>query len=61
MSGTPMAPKATGAVLAISAMPAPHSGVNPRPTSMAAAMATGVPNPAVPSMKQLNAYAMNSA
>ena len=26
MSGTPMAPKATGAVLAMSAMPAPHSG-----------------------------------
>ena len=55
MSGTPMAPKATGAVLAMSAMPAPHSGGKPSPTSMAAAMATGVPKPAVPSMKQLKA------
>ena len=55
MRGTPMAPKATGAVLAMSAMPAPHSGVKPSPTNMAAAMATGVPKPAVPSMKQLKA------
>ena len=52
---------APGAVLAMSATPAPQSGVKPRPTSMAAAMATGVPKPAVPSMKQLKAKAMSRA
>ena len=61
MTGTPMAPKATGAVLAIRQMPAAYRGWKPRPTSMAAVMATGVPKPAVPSMKEPKAKAMKMA
>jgi len=47
----PMAPKATGAVLAIRHSPAAYSGLKPRPTSSAAVMATGAPKPAAPSRK----------
>ena|GEM_PF-4785664 len=61
MTGTPMAPKATGAVLAMRHSPAAYSGLNPMPASMAAVMATGVPKPAVPSRKAPKAKAMNSA
>ena len=46
-----MAPKATVAVLANSAMAAEVSGEKPRPISMAAHTATGVPKPAAPSKK----------
>jgi hypothetical protein len=46
-----MAPKATGVVLPISDSQAAGSGRNPSPISMAAPIATGVPNPAAPSMK----------
>ena len=49
MTGMPMAPKATGAVLAIRHRPAAYSGLKPRPTSSAAVMATGAPKPAAPS------------
>jgi hypothetical protein len=57
ISGVPSAPYATGAVLPIKAMPAACSGRNPRPISMAADIATGVPKPAAPSMNapKLNA------
>ena len=48
MSGVPSAPKATGAVLPISARPAACSGRKPRPISIAAEIATGVPKPAAP-------------
>ncbi len=49
MTGVPSAPKATGAVLAMSDKPDAVSGVKPRPISIAAVTATGVPNPAAPS------------
>ena len=49
MSGAPRAPKATGAVLAISDKPEADSGVNPSPIKMAPVTATGVPNPQAPS------------
>ena len=47
--GIPIAPKATGAVLAIRHIPAAYNGLKPRPTSIAAVIATGAPKPAVPS------------
>ena len=47
--GVPSAPKATGAVLAISESPAAASGLNPSPIMIAAVTATGVPKPAAPS------------
>ena len=50
MTGVPSAPKATGAVLPMSERPAAASGLKPRPMSIAAQIATGVPNPAAPSM-----------
>src|SRR6185295_585819 len=43
--GVPIAPKATGAVLAISERAAAYSGVKPRPISNAEQIATGVPKP----------------
>jgi hypothetical protein len=49
--GVPMAPNATGAVLPISDSPAAGTGRKPSPISMAALIATGVPNPADPSRK----------
>src|SRR6185295_4941011 len=48
--GVPIAPNATGAVLAIRFSTADWNGLNPRPTMIAPAIATGVPNPDVPSM-----------
>ena len=56
----PSAPKATGAVLPISASPAAGSGRKPRPISMAAEIATGVPNPAAPSMNAPKLNAISS-
>src|SRR5262249_61328377 len=47
--GVPMAPKATGAVLAMSERPAAYSGVKPRPMRSAEQIATGVPKPEQPS------------
>ena len=49
MIGVPSAPKATGAVLAMSDRPDAASGVKPRPISIAPVTATGVPKPAAPS------------
>ena len=45
MMGVPSAPKATGAVLAMSDKPDAASGLKPRPMSIAAVTATGVPKP----------------
>ena len=44
----------------MSARPAAASGLKPRPMSMAAEMATGVPKPAAPSMKAPKAKPMSS-
>ena len=60
MMGVPSAPKATGAVLAMSDRPEAASGRKPSPISMAAVTATGVPNPAAPSKKAPRQKAMNS-
>ena len=49
MIGVPSAPKATGAVLAMSDRPEAASGVKPRPIRIAPVTATGVPKPAAPS------------
>ena len=56
-----MEPNATGTVFASRQMLAAKNGSNPRPTSMAAAMATGVPNPAAASMKPLKQNAISRA
>ncbi|MNZ48820.1 hypothetical protein D3C78_665730 [compost metagenome] len=47
--GMPIAPNATGAVLTIRHRPAAYNGLKPSPTSSAAVIATGAPNPAAPS------------
>src|SRR5208282_1166329 len=49
-TGVPIAPHATGAVLAIRLRTAAWKGLNPSPIMKAPAMATGVPNPAAPSI-----------
>src|ERR1700760_1080315 len=49
--GAPMAPKATVAVLANSAIAAEVRGEKPKPINMADTTATGVPKPAAPSKK----------
>jgi hypothetical protein len=61
MSGVPSAPKATGAVLPINAMPADGKGLKPSAINMAAEIATGVPKPAAPSMNAPKLKAMSSA
>ncbi len=58
MIGTPMAPKATGAVLATSATVAALSGSNPRASSITEVMATGVPKPASASISPPKQKAM---
>ncbi len=49
-TGVPIAPQATGAVLAIRLSAAAWNGRKPRPIMKAPAIATGAPNPAQPSM-----------
>ena len=61
MIGVPSAPNATGAVLPINDSPAAGSGLNPRPISIAAEIATGVPKPAAPSMNAPKLKAISSA
>lgn len=61
MIGMPIDPNATGAVSASMQMVDAYSDVNPSPTIIAAATATGVPNPAHPSMNAPNANAISSA
>ena len=58
--GIAMDPNATGAVFASRQMAAAWNGEKPRPASMAAATATGVPNPAAPSRNAPNAKAISS-
>src|SRR6185437_12079661 len=60
-SGMPIAPNATGAVLASRQIAAARNGGNPKPASMEAAIATGVPNPVAPSRNAPNANAINKA
>src|SRR5487761_2696501 len=59
--GVPMEPNATGDVFASRQRLAAKNGRNPRPVSIAAATATGVPNPAAPSMNAPNAKAISNA
>ncbi len=59
--GVPIAPKATGAVLAMSERADASSGPKPSPMSSAPVMATGVPNPAVPSKNDPSAKAMSTS
>src|ERR1035441_2961295 len=61
ITGMPMDPKATGAVFASRQIDDAYSAEKPKPTIIAAATATGVPNPAQPSMNAPNAKAINSA
>ena len=61
ITGMPIDPNATGAVLANRQMDDAYSAENPSPTIMAAATATGVPKPAQPSINAPNANAINSA
>ena len=61
MTGVPSAPKATGAVLAISDRPEAASGEKPRPIRMPAVTATGVPKPAAPSKKAPKQKAISSS
>ncbi len=58
-TGVPMAPHATGEVLAIRLSAAAWNGLNPRPIMNAPAIATGAPNPAAPSMKAPKQNATN--
>jgi len=46
--GIPIDPKATGEVFAIKQSDAPSNRAKPKPANMAAATATGAPNPAAP-------------
>ena len=59
ISGMPMAPNATGAVLASSESPAAWSGLKPRLIRIAEQTATGVPNPEVPSKNEPSANAIS--
>ena len=59
--GIPIAPNATGAVFAIKHKPAAYNGLNPKPTSNAADIATGAPNPAAPSKNAPKENATNNA
>ena len=56
--GVPSAPKATGAVLAMSERPDAASGEKPSPIRIAPVTATGVPKPDAPSKKAPNEKAM---
>ena len=61
MTGEPSAPKATGAVLAMSDRPEAASGVKPRPIRIAPVTATGVPKPAAPSKNAPKQKAISSS
>src|SRR5437660_4988264 len=58
-TGVPMAPHATGDVLAMRLSAAAWNGLNPRPIMKAPAIATGAPNPAAPSMNAPKQNATN--
>ena len=57
----PSEPNATGAVFASRAIEAAYSGANPRLAMIAAVIATGAPNPAIPSIRAPKENAMMSA
>ncbi len=59
--GVPIAPQATGAVLAMRQSKAAWNGWNPSPTRNAAEIATGAPNPAAPSIKAPKEKATSTA
>ena len=59
--GMAIAPKATGAVLATSAVMADRMGGRPRATSIAPVMATGAPKPASASSRAPKQNAMSMA
>src|SRR4029079_15298316 len=61
MIGVPSAPKATGAVFAMSESADASSGGNPSPMSIAPVTATGVPNPAAPSKNAPKQNAISSS
>ncbi len=61
VTGMPIDPNATGAVLASRQIPAAKNGSKPRPASIAPEIATGAPKPAAPSMNAPNEKAMNIA
>ena len=61
MIGTAIAPNATGAVFATSATEAARIGLKPRPMSMTAEIATGVPKPASASISAPKQKAMRIA
>ncbi|OIQ64918.1 hypothetical protein GALL_535290 [mine drainage metagenome] len=61
VSGTPSAPKATGAVLKINVKVSASSAGNPRLMSSALVIATGVPKPAMPSSRQPKENATTSS
>src|SRR6266550_2753076 len=58
--GVPIAPQATGAVLASRFSTADWNGLKPSPTITAPAIATGVPKPDVPSMMAPNENAIST-
>src|SRR5262249_52867516 len=58
-TGVPIAPHATGAVLAIKFSTAAWNGSNPSPIMKAPAIATGAPNPAEPSINEPKQKATN--
>jgi len=58
--GEPTAPNATAAVLAIRHREAAFKASKPRPTRIAAVMATGAPNPAAPSKNAEKEKAMSN-
>jgi hypothetical protein len=58
MIGVPIAPKATGAVLASSTTAAARSGLKPRAMSMTPVIATGAPKPASASSRPPKQKAM---
>ena len=59
MTGVPIAPNATGAVLAIRQRPEAASGEKPIPIRIAPVTATGVPKPAAPSKNAPKAKAIS--
>ena len=59
--GVAIEPNATGAVLPISASAAALSGLKPSASSITEVIATGVPNPARPSIRAPNEKAMITA
>src|SRR5258708_25062949 len=61
ITGMPMEPNATGEGFASRQIDEAYSEEKPSPTIIAAATATGVPNPAQPSINAPNAKAISSA